>query len=119
MARPQDALLAARTVLAGQPTPYEASFARHALGIVLRDRGDLSAALKELRKGLRLAHESGRAEREVDVQATLATALAWSGRSREGLAMLDQAVAAAQGAAGGRGLMRRGRHPPHPGPLRR
>ena len=87
LSRPQDALLAARAVLASRPGPHDASFAHQAVGIVLRDRGDLSAAVTELRKGLRLAHESGRPEREVDVQATLATALAWSGRSREGLAL--------------------------------
>ncbi len=107
MSRPQDGLLAARAVLASRPSPYDASFAHQAIGIVLRDRGDLSGALTELRKGLRRARASGRPERAVDVQATLATALAWSGRSREGLALLDQAVAAAQGAMAGRVLMRR------------
>lgn len=107
VSRPHDALLAARALLATGPSPFDASFAHQAIGIVLRDRGDLSAALTELRKGLRGAHESGRPEREVDVQATLATALAWSGRSREGLALLDQAVAAAQGPMAGRVLMRR------------
>ena len=41
VSRPQDALIAARTVLAGQPSAYDASLAHHAIGIVLRDRGDL------------------------------------------------------------------------------
>ena len=31
-------------------------------------------------------------EREADVQATLGTALAWTGRSRQGLTFLDRAV---------------------------
>src|SRR5690349_8033823 len=92
VSRPQDALLAARTVLAGQPDAYDASLAHHAIGIVLRDRGDLPAAIAELKKGIGLARASGRPEREVDMQATLGAALAWAGRSQRGLALLNQAV---------------------------
>jgi len=107
VSRPQDALLAARTVLAGQPSSYDASLAHHAIGIVLRDRGDLPEAIAELRKGLRLARACGRPERVVDVQATLGLALAWTGRSQQGLAILDRAVAASRGDVTGRVLMRR------------
>jgi len=107
LSRPQDALLAARSVLARQPSAYDASLAHHAIGIVLRDRGDLPRAITELRKGLRLARASGRPEREVDVQATLGLALAWTGRSQQGLAMLNRAVAASRGDLTGRVLMRR------------
>ena len=64
-------------------------------------------AWKKLRKGLRLARASGRAEREVDVQATLGLALAWTGRSQQGLAVLDQAVESSRGDMAGRVLMRR------------
>ena len=107
MSRPNDALLAARSLLAGQPSPYDASLAHHAIGIVLRDRGDLQAAITELRRGMRLARASGKPEREADVQATLGTALAWTGRSRQGLAVLDRAVEASRGGSAGRTLMRR------------
>ena len=107
MSRPNDALLAARALLAGQPSAYDASLAHHAIGIVLRDRGDLRAAIAELRRGMRLARASGKPEREADVQATLGTALAWTGRSRQGLAVLDRAVAASRGGPAGRALMRR------------
>ena len=107
MSRPNDALLAARSLLAGQPSSYDASLAHHAIGIVLRDRGDLRAAITELKRGMRLAHASGKPEREADVQATLGTALAWTGRSRQGLAFLDQAVEASRGVLAGRTLMRR------------
>ena len=107
MSRPNDALLAARSLLAGQPSAYDASLAYHAIGIVLRDRGDLQAAITELRRGTRLARASGKPEREADVQATLGTALAWTGRSRQGLAVLDRAVAASRGGPAGRALMRR------------
>ena len=56
---------------------------------------------------MRLARASGRAEREVDVQATLGLALAWTGRSQQGLAILNRAVAASRGDLTGRVLMRR------------
>ena len=107
LSRPQDALLAARSLLAGPLGPYDASLAHHAIGIVLRDRGDLRAAAAELRRGLRLARRSGKPEREADVQATLGITLAWTGRSRQGLALLDRAVKASHGGPAGRVLMRR------------
>ena len=107
VSRPKDALLAARSVLARQPSAYDASLAHHAIGIVLRDRGKLPEAIAELKKGVRLARASGRPERVVDVQATLGLALAWTGRSQQGLALLNRAVAASRGDLTGRVLMRR------------
>jgi tetratricopeptide (TPR) repeat protein len=107
LSKPQDALLAARSVLASEPGAYDASLAHQAIGIVLRDRGDLPGAIAELRRGMRLARTSGRPEREVDVQATLGATLAWTGRGRQGLALLDEAVEASRGSATGRVLMRR------------
>ena len=56
---------------------------------------------------MRLARASGQPEREADVQATLGVALAWTGRSRQGLALLDRAVEASRGGLAGRVLMRR------------
>ena len=56
---------------------------------------------------MRLARASGKPEREADVQATLGTALAWTGRSRQGLAFLDRAVEVSRGGSAGRVLMRR------------
>jgi len=99
--------VAARSVLARQPSAYDASLAHHAIGIVLRDRGKLPEAITELKKGMRLARASGRPEREVDVQATLGAALAWTGRTQQGLTLLNRAVAASRGDLTGRVLMRR------------
>src|SRR5262245_38856001 len=107
LSRPRDALLAARSVLTSGPSAYDASLAHHAIGIVLRDHGDLLGAIAELRRGARLARTSGRPEREVDVQATLGVALAWAGRSQQGLAVLNRAVEASRGDLTGRALMRR------------
>ena len=107
VSRPHDALLAGRSVLGGRPSAYDASLAHQAIGIVLRDHGDLPGAIAELRKGVRLARSSGGPEREADVQATLGVTLAWMGRSQQGLTVLDRAAAAARGGLAGRVLMRR------------
>lgn len=107
LSRPQEALATARALLASQPSAYRASVAHQAAGIVLRDRGDVAAAIAELRVGLRLAIASGDLARQADVRATLGVALAWIGRSKQGLATLDQAAAQVRGAALARVLMRR------------
>lgn len=107
LSRPQDALTAARSLLASGAGACDASFARQAIGIVLRDRGDLRGAIDELRKGVLLARASGDPEREADVQATLGATLAWTGRIQQGLALLNRAVDASHGVIGGRVLMRR------------
>ncbi len=107
LARPQEALVAARAILAAQPRAYEASVARQAAAIVLRDRGDVAAAIAELRIALRLAVASGDPARQADVRATLGVALAWIGRPTQGLAALDKAAAQVRGAALARVLLRR------------
>ena len=94
-------------MLAGLPSACDASLAHQAIGIVLRDRGDFPGAVAELRTGVRLARASGQPEREADVQATLGLTLAWTGRSRQGLALLDRAVEASHGGLAGRVLLRR------------
>jgi len=94
-------------VLAGGPGAYEASLAHQAIGIVLRDRGDLPGAIAALRSGVRLARASGKPEREADVQATLGITLAWTGRSQQGLAVLNRAVEVSRGGPAGRVLYRR------------
>jgi tetratricopeptide (TPR) repeat protein len=95
-------------MLAKHPQPYEASIAHQAAGIVLRDRGEVAEAIKELRRALTFAQASGRVEREIDVRATLGVALVWIGRTRQGLGQLDAAVAEAHGNLAGRVLLRRG-----------
>src|SRR3989442_919688 len=92
LSRPHEAIASARTVLADGPATVEASIAHQAWGIGLRQLGDVTAAVRELRTALRLAERSGRSEREADVLATLGATLGRAGRSREGLARLDRAV---------------------------
>ena len=108
LSRPNDALVLAREVLARDPDPQEASIARQAIGIVLREVGDVDAAVRELRRARRLARRSGSADREADVLATLGLALVFAGRTAPGRAALETAVERSSGLLRGRVLLRRG-----------
>jgi tetratricopeptide (TPR) repeat protein len=108
LSRPHEALARARLVLRGRPGPYEASVARQAAGIVLRDTGDVNAGIRELRGALRLARRIGSAEREADVLGSLGTALSNAGRTADGLAAFDRALQFSSGVLRGRVLHRRG-----------
>jgi tetratricopeptide (TPR) repeat protein len=106
--RPLEALAKARNILGGRPRPFEALVAHQAAGIVLRDFGDVGAGIRELRHALRLARRIGSAQRQADVLASLGAALAYSGRTAEGIAALDRAIEMSSGRLAGRVLHRRG-----------
>jgi tetratricopeptide (TPR) repeat protein len=108
LSRPHDAMARARDILAGRPGPHAASIAHQAAGIVLRDTGDVSAAIGELRSALRAARRTGSPEREADVLASLGVALVHANRTAPGLAALDHAASLSQGVLLGRVLHRRG-----------
>jgi CHAT domain-containing protein len=108
LSRPREALAGARAVLATRPGPYEASLAHQAAGIVLREFGDVAASVRELRRALRRARQSGSAEREVDVLASLAVALVYAGNTANGLATFDEALRQSSGVLAARVLHRRG-----------
>src|SRR5215468_878850 len=108
LSRPNEALKRARGVLAGDPPPLDASVARQAIGIVLREFGDIDRAIQELRTARRLARRAGSAEREADVLATLGVALVFAGRTASGRNALDAAVRQSTGHLRGRTLLRRG-----------
>src|SRR4051794_14627391 len=96
---PRAALTAARSLLAAGSGPRDASIAHQAAAIVLRDFGDVSAAIREFR----LARAAADPERETDVLTSLGTALVMAGRTKAGLDALDAAAASARaGAALGR-----------------
>ena len=105
---PLGARARASAELVPDPDPVVSSLGHQILGIVLRDLGETEAALDELRLGLRMARRSGDPERVGDVRATLGASLAAAaGRTREGLAQLDRAVAELSGLPLGRALVRR------------
>lgn len=107
LSRPADAFTQASRLLAGSPGNHDASIARQARAIVLRDTGRLAEAIAELRAALRLARGSATPERATDVRATLGLTLGIAGRTTAGLAALDTAVSASTGLFAGRVLMRR------------
>ena len=108
LSRPREALARARAALAARPGPYEASVAHQAAGIVLREFGDVGAAVHELRRALRCARQACSAEREIDVLASLGVALVYAGRTANGLATFELAVQRSSGVLTARVLHRRG-----------
>ena len=108
LSRPNEAMAAARAVLAVAPGAHDASVAHQAIGLVLREFGDIEAAIAELRVARRLAARAGSADREADVLGTLGFALVLAGRATAGRTALDQAVRRADGPQRGRPLLRRG-----------
>jgi tetratricopeptide (TPR) repeat protein len=107
--RPAEALERARALLAGRPrlAAADASVARQAAGISLRDLGHSEAAVSELRRALRNARASGQPQRVADVRASLGLTLALAGQMAGGMAHLDGAAQVARGVLAGRVLMRR------------
>src|SRR5262249_52828168 len=108
LSRPNDALKRARALLEADPAPLDASVARQAIGIVLREFGDIDAAVRELRAARRLAQRSGSSDREVDVLATLGVALVFAGRTASGRRALNTPAPQSTGVLNGRVLLRRG-----------
>jgi hypothetical protein len=82
--------------------------AHQVAGIVLRDTGDVQAAVRELRAALRLARRLGSPDREADVLGSLGLTLVQAGRTPAGLAALDEAIRLSSGVLLGRVLHRRG-----------
>jgi tetratricopeptide (TPR) repeat protein len=107
-ARPDEALAKARAILAADPPPYEASVAHQAIGMLLREFGDLDAATAELQAAVRLARAARSASREADVLASLGVALIYRGHSGRGLATLGSSLALVTGPEAARVLLRRG-----------
>lgn len=107
-ARPGEAMLRAREILAGNPGPHDASVAHQVIGTLLREFGDLGAAARELHAALRFARMEGSRERQSDVRATLGLTLIHRGHTARGLAELGSALALATGPEAGRLQVRRG-----------
>ena len=108
LSRPNEAADRARTLLAARPGQLTASVAHQATGLVLREFGDIDAAVREMRTALRLARRSGVPDRVTDVLATLGVTLVYAGRARAGRNALNAAVGGSAGLLRGRTLLRRG-----------
>jgi tetratricopeptide (TPR) repeat protein len=108
LSRPQEAEARARLVLGSNPTLLDASVARQAIGIVLRETGDIDAAIRELRTARKLARWAGSADREADVLGTLGVALIFAGRTVPGHSTLNAAVRQSTGHLHDQMVFRRG-----------
>jgi tetratricopeptide (TPR) repeat protein len=107
LSRPRDAENQARRLLIAEPPALARSYAHQALGIVLRDRGEVDAALHELRSALRAARSTGNEQRVADVLATQGGTQVVAGRSQVGLARLTHALELSKGATRARAQLRR------------
>jgi tetratricopeptide (TPR) repeat protein len=108
LSRPREALDTAHRWLGGQPSNEAASYALQAAGIAHRQLGDAGQALRDIRRGLRLAQQTGRPDRIADVRATMGATLTLAGRTKEALVVLDTALAGSRGVEAARIRMRRG-----------
>jgi tetratricopeptide (TPR) repeat protein len=107
LSRPREAERQARRVLTAGPSALDRSFAHQTLGIVLRDRGQLDDAFRELRAALRAAESTQSKQRIADVLATEGVAQVVAGRTRAGLGRLTRALGLSSGAMRARVQLRR------------
>jgi tetratricopeptide (TPR) repeat protein len=107
LSRPSEALAAAREVLAQQPSAAQAAFAHQAAGVVLREFGDIRAAIEEFKNARRFARTAGNLDQESDIQASLGIAWVLAGQPRRGLSALDAVLQRSRGVPAGKILIRR------------
>ena len=107
LSRPSEALAAAREVLAQHPSALQAAVAHQAIGVVLRNFGDVGAAIEEFKQARRFAHKAGDLDREIDILASLGMALVRAGQTRRGLSVLDTLLEHSRGVPAGRILIRK------------
>jgi tetratricopeptide (TPR) repeat protein len=107
LSRPADIAPMAERVLASTRDPRARSYAGQALGIASRGLGDGPLAVRYLRAALAAA-ASCENERQADVQASLASTLAFEGRSAEAIRHMDEALSKVSGAMAARVRSRRG-----------
>lgn len=102
---PGDAIAAARRVLAAGATGDERSTAQRAIGLALRELGDLPGAVRHLRRAVRAA---GSARVRALGQMSLGYVLANAGRTAAALRAVSAALPRLSGADAGRARMQRG-----------
>jgi tetratricopeptide (TPR) repeat protein len=107
LSRPLDTKEFASRLLDTSSDARERSYAGQALGIAMRELGDVSGAVRQLRRALADAATVS-VSRQADVEASLGGTLVYAGRSREALSLLNAAAGRVRGAAQARILVRRG-----------
>jgi tetratricopeptide (TPR) repeat protein len=107
LSRPLDTKEFATRLLDTSRNARERSYAEQALGIAMRELGDVPGAVRQLRQALADAATVSES-RQADVEASLGGTLAYAGRSREALSLLNAAAGRVRGVAQARILVRRG-----------
>jgi tetratricopeptide (TPR) repeat protein len=109
--RPQEAIAIAQRVLAGVGThgpADERATAERAIGLAMRELNDLPAAVRHLRRSVRLAERGGSLEIAALARMSLGYALASSGRNVAALRAVSTALSSLTGVDAGRARMQRG-----------
>ena len=107
LSRPSEALAVAREVLAQHPSAAQAAVAHQAVGVVLRNHGDIGEAIEEFKNARRFARKAGNTDHESDILASLGLAWVLAGQTRRGLSVLDTLVQHSRGVPAGKILIRR------------
>ncbi|SDT63274.1 CHAT domain-containing protein [Jiangella sp. DSM 45060] len=97
----------AEAVVERRAPALDRTYALQALAIVQRERGEHARAIRTARRGIRLSREHGMVDRVSDLEASLGTILALTGRAREATAAFDSALVAASPLERARILVRR------------
>jgi len=106
---PQQAEEMARAVLLAADGDGEvAAVALRAMGLAAKEQGRLSAAIRSLRRAVRLAERGGHRRRAAEARMSLVVLLADAGRTTDALALAEQAAAGLDGGDRGRLLAQRG-----------
>jgi CHAT domain-containing protein len=97
----------ARAALVSTSSAADRTYALQALGIVARERGAITTAIRLLRRGLLESDRARLPERRAELLASLGNALSLAGRHREALERFSEALGLVRGAAAARVLVRR------------
>ena len=104
---PAAAQAQAARVVAESTDPVSLSYAHQSLGIVLRESGQVTDGLAELRKALQAARRTSDLDRIRDVRATYAGTLVMAGRTAAGLRQFASALEGASDVVGATVMARR------------
>ncbi|WP_116949542.1 CHAT domain-containing protein [Jiangella endophytica] len=107
MSRPEEARVLSEAVLKRNAPPLDRTYAFQAIGIVEREQGNLARAIAALRKGITLSRRNDLPAREADLQASLGTALSFTGRRARALGAFERALELSDGSDRARVFVRR------------
>ncbi|MCG8924589.1 tetratricopeptide repeat protein, partial [Lentzea sp. CC55] len=105
---PREAVEMARAVLRATTDRSERAIAERAIGLALREMHDFPAAVRHLRRSIRIATEASLPRLSALAQMSLAWVLAYTGKQKQALRLLDDAMPSLTGADSVAALMQRG-----------